>query len=89
MKDNLKPIARVDLLAREIEGEFVLLDLKTNQIHQLNPTASLIWSHCDGTHSINEIASIVVHNFSVSENIALNDVIVIVEGFKDKNLLND
>ena len=37
-----------DLVVEEVFDELVIYDLKQNRVHSLNPTAALIWQHCDG-----------------------------------------
>lgn len=45
-----------DLEFLEIEGEIVIYDELDDSIHQLNPTASMIWQACDGSATIVELA---------------------------------
>ena len=34
------------VMVREIDGEIVVLDTRSSQVHQLNRTASFIWRMC-------------------------------------------
>ncbi|MCW5960427.1 MAG: PqqD family protein [Pyrinomonadaceae bacterium] len=56
MMRALKPLAKKqDLVVQELDGEFLVYDLKTNHAHCLNESASLIWRFCDGTRSISDL----------------------------------
>jgi hypothetical protein len=51
------PTARkTDLVVNELADELVLYDLKTNQLHTLNPTAAFVWRQCDGRTAVATIA---------------------------------
>jgi len=46
-----------DLSLCAVDGDVVILDRMRGYVHQLNATASHIWSACDGRHSVDEIAA--------------------------------
>ena len=51
------PLARTEqLIVKEVDGEVLVYDLKTDQAHCLNSTAAKVWRHCDGETSVQEIA---------------------------------
>ena len=50
------PTRRAEFEERIVEGEMVVMDKESEQIHQLNQTASLIWQLCDGEHNRQQIA---------------------------------
>ena len=56
--DTVLPIARKNgLIVKEVADEVLVYDLDRNKAHCLNQAAALIWEHCDGKTSINEIAA--------------------------------
>lgn len=56
-KDVL-PRARQDgLVIRELADETLVYDLERHKAHCLNRTAALIWRHCDGQTSVDEMTS--------------------------------
>lgn len=63
-----------DLVAHEVDREFVLLDAKTDRVHRLNATASAIWRTVDEARCDDEIAARLVEEFDVEWNVALDDV---------------
>lgn len=51
------PNARRDrLIVRELENETLVYDQARDEAHCLNQTAALVWKHCDGQTSVDEIA---------------------------------
>lgn len=54
--DALAPRARSSgLVVRELEDEVLIFDVERNQAHCLNGTAGLVWTLCDGKHSVQDI----------------------------------
>jgi hypothetical protein len=82
------PLRRsASLIAREINGEFVVLDTAANKVHQLNSTASLIWRCCDGSASHENIAAVLTQTFDVETSLALQDVVRTIAELRALNLL--
>ena len=53
------PLARRErLLVEELPDEVLVYDLDRNKAHCLNQTAALIWNHCDGQTSVEDMAII-------------------------------
>jgi Coenzyme PQQ synthesis protein D (PqqD) len=81
------PKRRSDLSARQVDDEMVVLDRRTERIHQLNTTASFVWDRCDGACSMDEIAGGIMETFDVDALTAAQDVAEIVRQFADLGLL--
>ena len=81
------PKRRDDLTIRMVDGEIVVLDQKGGLVHQFNLTASLIWQHCDGKTTIDEIANDLVETYQVDFKTALKNVGEIVKQLCDLGLL--
>ena len=46
---QIMPRARKSgLIVKEVDGEVLIYDQKTNKAHCLNPTAAKVWKYCDG-----------------------------------------
>lgn len=60
MKDKrtkIAPLARKEgLLVEELPHEVLVYDSERHKAHCLNPTAALVWKHCDGRTSVSEMA---------------------------------
>jgi hypothetical protein len=76
-----------NVMVRDIDREVLLLDTESNQIHQLNPTASFIWRKCGEARSTEEMAKLLVQEFDVEEDIALRDAIETVARLRALNLV--
>jgi hypothetical protein len=56
-----QPVPRArksQLVTREVAGELLIYDRNSNQAHCLNPTAALVWTHCDGITTVAEMAQL-------------------------------
>lgn len=58
-----RPATRSDLVFRELADEWVLFDPDGRRLHVMNLTAALVWSHCTGERSFEEIVSAVQEAF--------------------------
>lgn len=76
-----------NLTVHKLDGEFVVLDVEANLIHQLNPTASFIWEQCDTADTAEEIARRVAEAFDVNAADVLPDVERTIQGLLASNLL--
>lgn len=57
MRMKTTPRARKEgLLVEELPHEMLVYDLERHKAHCLNPTAALVWKHCDGRTSVQELA---------------------------------
>ncbi len=55
----MKPQARNEgLLVQEVGEELVIHDQERRKAHRLNPTAALVWRHCDGQRSVADLAKL-------------------------------
>jgi coenzyme PQQ synthesis protein D (PqqD) len=69
-----RPQRRSDVQARGLAGETLVLDRDGGLIHQLNETASFIWTRCTGDHSVVDIARDLADAFDVEPETATRDV---------------
>ena len=72
---------------REVDGEILVLDLRSNQVHQFNPTASFIWKRCAEGQTSQAIAAALAGEFEVDEETARRDVEETLGRFLSLNLL--
>ena len=47
------------LVVQELGDETIIYDEQRNHIHRLNRTAALVWRHCDGRRTADELARVV------------------------------
>ena len=47
----VRPLARDDVILRQLDEEWVIYDPRSQEIHVLNRTAALVWLYCTGDHT--------------------------------------
>ncbi len=75
------------VMIREVNGEVLLLDNRTDQIHQLNGTASFIWRLCRQGASVQDTAAEFAQAFDIDEKTAQDDVAKTLAQLRVLNLL--
>ena len=83
-----------DYIAREIDGEFVIVPLSANlpvedELFSLNETAKAIWGSLDGKKTIRDIVKELSRTFKGPPSVIRKDVIVFIEELKNKGLLRE
>jgi len=81
------PRQRSDITRQTIDGEVVILDRRSQKIHQLNEAGSFIWDKCDGATPVSEIVRSVTERFDVEHDVAMADVERAVEELRSLDLL--
>lgn len=66
MTAPVQPKARADLAVVELDGEAVIYDERDGSLHHLNPSATLVFSLCDGSSSTQQIAADISESFGVA-----------------------
>jgi uncharacterized membrane protein len=70
---KVSPVARTEsLIIKEVDGETLVYDFKTNKAHCLNDTAARVWKNCDGSNSVSKISEIL----SAESNTSVQDEVV-------------
>ena len=49
------PRVRQSDLWAELNGQYVVYDIHNQAVHGLNGTMSWLWSHCDGSHTLDDL----------------------------------
>ena len=75
------------LTVREVDGEILVLDTLSNQIHQLNRTASFIWRMCEAGAAPAAIVSAFAAEYGVGVDTAQKDVTENLSRLRSLNLL--
>src|SRR5918996_4509291 len=58
-KSGMKPTRRTEgLVVTEVMGEVLVYDLERHRAHCLNRAAAVVFKHCDGTRSVEELAGL-------------------------------
>ena len=80
-------VKREGLALEYADDELIILDKESGQVHQLNPTATVVWRGLDEGKSQAEIAAGLAQEFQIDLELATKDVATIVEQFQQLELL--
>jgi hypothetical protein len=62
------------IIVRELEGEMLVLDRRTDRVHQFNRSGSFIWKRLHEGQAPEAIAAALVGEFDVSDAVARQDL---------------
>lgn len=74
MNQHVILIRNNQIIARQIDGEFVVLDINVGKLYKLNPTAKIIWRFLAKPRTVDEIVERIINEFDISEKIARKEV---------------
>jgi Coenzyme PQQ synthesis protein D (PqqD) len=83
----VKPKARDDLTVVELDGEAVIYDEESSELHRLNPTATIVFGLCDGSTTMSEMAADLSAVFEVPLDEVEPEVRAAVRRFRKVQLL--
>jgi hypothetical protein len=81
----MKP--RPDLAIENVDGELVVLDKAAGKVHQLNPSASFVWSCLSDGLDTREIAVGLAEAYGIEPQNALADVQATLAQFEGLSLV--
>ena len=81
------PQVREDVLFRQVDDEWVVFDPAANELHVLNLPAAIVWSHCTGDRSLEQIAARLEKAYGLNSETATSDVRAALARFEDAGLL--
>jgi hypothetical protein len=70
----MHPKTRTNVTVQQVGDESLVLDLESEQIHQLNATAAWILSRCDGSNPEEAIIREFAETFALDPEAAARDV---------------
>ena len=82
--DRPAPVSGLDV--HEVEDGFVVFDASSDRVHYLNPTATVVFSLCDGTRSTDEIAELVRSAWEL-DVAPVDDVVACIAQLRDEGVL--
>jgi hypothetical protein len=80
---------RSDLVLQKVGDEALVLDLKTDKIHQFNATAAWVLERINGSETTESLASQLAETFSIDRDSALCDINMLVRTLRELTLLDD
>ncbi len=75
-------------LVKDLADELLLYDAEGEKVHVLNATMREIYLRCDGHHSVDDLARILVAEFEIDGATAKNDTIEILEQLIDLKIVS-
>lgn len=84
----MKPKMREDLAVVELDGEAVIYDDRNGELHHLNPTATIVFSICDGSATVKELSAEISREFGVSEDEVERQIRALLREFRKAELLD-
>ncbi len=84
-----KPKIRSDLTIVELEGEAVIYDDETRQVHYLNRTATIVFNLCDGTSTVKELSGDIADAFSLQAGEVERQVRALIRSFREAGFLDE
>jgi hypothetical protein len=84
---QVKPRARDDLTVVELDGEAVIYDEESHDLHHLNPTATIVFGLCDGTSTMKEMSVDIAEAFEVPVGEVEPEVRALIRRFRTSGLL--
>lgn len=76
-----------DVLVAHLEGEAVILSVKTKRYYQLNETAAAIWKQLERGHDAEAIVGALIEEFDVDMSTARAEVEHMLVQLEDKALI--
>ena len=82
-----------DIVAREIEGELIIVPLKAgigdleDELFTLNDTGKAIWSQLDGKRTLGEIVTLIKKEYDAPEGTIEQDVLGLAEELFRRKML--
>jgi PqqD family protein of HPr-rel-A system len=84
-----RPKVRADLTVVELDGEAVIYDEASGELHHLNPSATLIFDLLDGTATMRELAGDVADAFGLPAEEVESQIRILVRRFRTLGLLDE
>lgn len=85
----MKPRARADVTVVELDGEAVVYDEQNGSLHHLNPSATIVFSLCDGLTTVRELSAEIAGAFRVPEPDVRRDIYGLVRQLRTSGLLEE
>ena len=84
--DADRPAPANGLDVHEVEDGFVVFDASNDRVHYLNPTATVVFSLCDGSRTTEEVAELVQSAWEL-DVAPIDDVAACIAQLRDEGVL--
>lgn len=83
----MRPSLREDLTVIELDGEAVVYDDVSGEVHHLNPSATIVLSLCDGSTTIEEMTRSIAEASGLSADELAGQIRAAIDRFGAAGLL--
>lgn len=87
--DPLRPRVRTDVTVTELDGEAVIYDERSGDLHHLNAPATLVLGLCDGSVTVEEMSAAIAEAFQRPVGEVTAQVADLVEELRGSRILAD
>lgn len=84
-----RPCRQDPILIQEAAGSHILVKPGSGQCYALDEIGALIWSFCDGDHSINDIVATIVSEYDAPAETVQADTLELLQDLIHENLLRE
>jgi Coenzyme PQQ synthesis protein D (PqqD) len=78
---------KADVLCRDLDGELVLLDLRTGVYFSLDPLGTRVWTLAQEGRSLADVVQLVVEEYEVTPERFSTDLLSFVSSLREKGLV--
>lgn len=72
------------LIAKKIDGEFIIFDTENGLVYELNPTAETIWKLLSKEKTIEKLINEIVMKFDITHITAKKDILFFINKYQGK-----
>lgn len=81
------PVKTKDVAHRVLGGEAIVVNFNNSFFYNLNKVGAFIWEHCDGKHTLSQIAASLADRYDVEPAEAARDCLMFIDELVDQGLL--
>lgn len=79
-------VASKDQVSSDLNGEAVILDLKSGAYHGLDPIGAIIWNHIQQGKSLGDARDSILAEYDVPADVCERDMLALVDQLVSKGL---
>jgi hypothetical protein len=76
-----------DTIVKSFDDSTALVSMKTNRIHVMNPTATLIWQYICAGNSRAQMQELILQEFHADEKEVSNEIDTLLKQLQDEGLI--
>lgn len=82
-----RPRQTEQVVASELDGEAVLLNLTTEEYYSLNDVGTRMWELTDGQHTIGDIVETILSEYDAERDAVTADVLALFDELAEEGLI--